>query len=352
MAFMSIRNLRVAGVAACVPRRTEETKDFHLFSNEDAEKFIQTTGVERRHVVDNGTTASDLCFVAAEKLINDLGWDRNEIEVLIFVSHTPDYRLPSTSIILQKRLGLPTTSIAFDITLGCSGFLYGMGVVGNFLSTSSAKKALLLVGNTLSMLTSSDDKSVYPLLGDAGTATAIEFCEEEESEWGFHFVSDGSGAKSIYIPGGGFRNPINPDSFKVVEDEDGIKRNSLQYHMDGMEIFSYAVKNVPKSVNQLLENFDIDVNNIDYVLIHQANKFMCEKFRKKLNIPAEKVPYNIHNFGNTSGATIPLLMVTNLKRELESGKLDLVLTTIGHGFSISSAKINIGNVACPDLLTL
>lgn len=354
MSFLCVKNVKIKGMSACVPERVEENKDYTLLPKEEIDKYIQTTGVERRHcaVHDGSICTSDLCQKAAEKLIADLGWDKSEIGLLIFVSHTTDYKLPATACVIQDKMGLSTSCLAFDITLGCSGFLLGLGTIGSILQCGTIKKALLMVGNTQSVYASYEDRSMYLLLGDAGTVTALEYSEEDSDNMDFHYMTDGSGRASVIVPDGGCRNPVNEKSFIMEDFGDGIKRTRLHEKMDGVEVFSYAMSNVPKSVFQLKKQFPYDDESIDYLLLHQANKFLCEKLRKKLNFPAEKVPYNINEFGNTSGATIPLLMVTNLGKELQENKLDLLMTTIGVGYSISSARINMGKIICPELMYL
>lgn len=354
MSFLSVNNVTIKGMAACVPKRVEENINYELLSKEEIEKYIQTTGVERRHcaIHDGSICTSDLCQKAAEKLLDDLGWDKSEIGLIVFVSQTADYRLPATSCVLQDKMGLPTSCMAFDISYGCSGYLYGLSVVGSILQGGTIKKALLMVGNTQSEFASYEDRSMYLLLGDAGTVTAMEYSDEDGDRMDFHFMTDGSGRSSVIVPDGGSRNPVNEKSFIMEDCGDGIKRTRLHEKMEGVEVFSYAMSNVPKSYAQLKAEYPFDEEEIDYFLIHQANKFLCEKLRKKLKLPAEKVPYNLQEFGNTSAATIPLLMVTNLKDELRTRKLDLVMTVIGVGFSIGTARVKAGNIVCSELMYL
>lgn len=352
MAFVELKHNKIRGIAACVPSRIEENIESHLMPKEDIQKFINATGIERRHCVDPGVCTSDLCQKAAQKLLNELDWDSSSIDLLVFVSHTTDYRLPSTSCLLQDRMGLPKSCIAFDVTLGCSGFLYGLSIIGKLMS-KTVKRALLMVGNTQSVLMSPQDKSTYPLFGDAGTVTALEYVEEG---WGdemiFNYKTDGAGGKYTIIPDGGCRNPITAKSFENEPiTEDGVVRNRMQYHMDGVEIFSCAVNEVPKCINELCDNYCLNKDDFDYFLIHQANKYMCEKIRKKAKISEDITPYNISNFGNTSGATIPLLMVTNLQKDLYNRNLNLLTATIGVGFSFGAAQIKTkGGIVVPDLL--
>lgn len=352
MSFLSVKNVKIKGMSACVPETVVETRDYTLLSKDEIQKFIDTTGIERRRVVNKNQCTSDLCLVAAEKLIKDLGWKKDDIDLLVFASHTGDYKLPSTSCILQDKLGLPTSCMAFDISHGCSGFVYGLGIISNLLATGSFKKGLLLVGNTQSKNVSYEDQSTYLIFGDAGTATALEYSAKKYDEMDFHFFTDGSERDSVYVPDGGYRNPITPDSFIMEEFENGIRRNRTHIKMDGANVFSYAYSNVPKSVNSLVEHFHIEKENIDYLVMHQANKFLCEKLRKKVNIAAEKVPYSFKDFGNSSGGSIPLTMVTKMADVLKEKKLELLMTTIGGGFSIASARLKVCDIYCTELLTL
>jgi len=310
MAFFEIKNVRIAGIAACVPKEIEENLTLPLFdSTEEAEKFISTTGVERRHIAKTNLT-SDLCFYATEKLIADLGWAKEEIDALVFVTQTPDYILPATSCILQDRLGLSEECYALDISLGCSGWVYGLSVVANLLSTGMMRKALFLAGETSHPLTSTEDKSAYPLFGNAGTVTALEFSEKSKP-LKFHFSTDGSGYSAIMVPDGGCRNPYSEKSLELVEIEHGIKRTGMNTVLNGMDVFAFGISKAPQTVKKLAEKFDIDLESVDYFVFHQANLFMNEKIRKKLKLPEEKVPYSLKNFGNTSSASIPLTMVVN-----------------------------------------
>lgn len=355
MSFLSINHVRIKGIAACVPTRTENNRDYDRIPPEEIEKYIQTTGVEKRHcaIHDGSICTSDLCQKAGEKLINDLGWDKSDIGLLLFVSHTTDYRLPATACVLQDKMGLSKQCLAFDITLGCSGYLLGMGTAGSILQGGTIKRALVMVGNTQSEYASYEDRSMYLLLGDAGTVTALEFDDSYDDKMVFNYMTDGSGRTSVIVPDGGSRNPVSMDSFKMQDYGDGITRNRLQEKMDGAEVFSFAIHNVPKNFNELMDRVNKQISDIDYLLIHQANKFLCEKLRKKIGFPIEKCPYNIRNFGNTSGATIPLLMVTNLSNELNNRPLSLCMTTIGVGFSLASGYIETnGNVVCPNLMFL
>ncbi len=351
MAFSKTKNVKIAGISACVPKNIVENSEYPLFENDEYDKFVAAVGIERRRIVEPGVCTSDLCFAAAEQILKDLGWNREEIDLLVFVSHTADYKLPSTSCILQDRLGLTNECMTLDITLGCSGYVHGLNVVTSLMSSGKFKKGLLLAGNTQSSYASFEDKSAYPLFADAGTATALEL-DDNAGEMFFHFGTDGSGHKAIILPDGGCRNPVKPESFKVEDIGGGNRCSRLHERLDGMEVFSFGITRAPQSVNKLMENFNLNIETPDYFLFHQANRFMVEKIRKKLKLPEEKVPYNIKDFGNTSCATIPLLMVTNLKEQLENQKLQLLLCGFGVGLSWGSAMINTDKCRVADLVEI
>lgn len=352
MAFLTVSNTRIIGISACVPLSFVKTEDYCLMTQEETNKFISSTGIEIRHISKNDQCASDLCYSAAERLLSDLNWNKSEIDVLIFASHSGDYKIPSTSCILQHKLGLKTDCMAFDINHGCTGFVYGMSIMANLLSTGCLKKGLLLVGNTQSKNVSIEDKSTYPIFGDAGTATALEYAADSYDTMNFNFITDGFSHQSVYIPDGGHRNPVTNDSFIVEDFGNGIKRSKLHLKMDGADVFSYACSLVPKSVNKLIEYYNINIEEIDYLIMHQANRFLCERIRKKLHIPAEKVPYNFMSYGNTSGGSIPLTMVTNLREIINKKNTEMILASIGGGFSIASARIISRKIHCSELIYL
>lgn len=352
MAFFDIKNIKIAGVSACVPSGISENRETDLLSKEEVEKFIEMTGVERKHWVehDGRVCTSDLCVKAAEKLIVDLQWSKEDIEVLVFVCQTPDYKMPATACVIQDRLGLPTTCMAFDVNLGCSGFIYGLSIISNILSAGNVKKGLLLVGNTQSYYASPMDKSYCLIAGDAGSAICIEHTDEIPDIIQLNLMTMGDGKDFLIVPDGGYRHPVSVDSFEMKEYEDGIKRSNLHLHMNGLEVFSFAISNVPKAFNTLFEHFNINSSESDFLLIHQANKFICEKIRKKLKFDVDKTPYNIQEYGNTSGTSVPLLMVTKLREALISGRSDCLFTGFGVGLSLGVGRIVTNELVVPELL--
>jgi 3-oxoacyl-[acyl-carrier-protein] synthase III len=350
MAFVKVSNVSVKGVSVCVPPKVMENKDYEIIPKNNRARFIQTIGIERRRVVEPGVCTSDLCLKAAENLISKLNWEKKDISLLVFVSQTPDYKMPSTACVLQHRLNLPKESLAFDVSQGCTGFPYGLSIGGSLMSSGNIKKALIMVGNTQSLNTNYYDQSTYPLFGDAGSVTALEFSEEETDEMFFGFLTDGSGENAIIIPDGGFRNPVSTDSFKLENFEGGIKRTRLNLKMEGEDVFSFVIRQVPKTINSFFGHFQIDSEQIDYFLLHHASRFLCEKLRKKMKFPEEKVPYVLNDFGNSSNASIPLLMVTELKEVVQSSKTNLFVSGFGVGLSVGVGSIYVDKLKCADLV--
>ena len=352
MALFEIDKVSIRGISAAVPSRKEYNRDFPGLKAEELAKYIDTVGVvERRCAIHDGTLCtSDLCYEATEKLIEELGWQKEDIGLLLFVSHTQDYKLPATACVLQHRLGLSKETMAFDIPLGCSGFVYGLGVSSSIISSSHIKKALLLVGNTQSVYASPEDRSTSLLFGDAGCCIALEYDEARSESMKFHYQTDGGGYESLIVPDGGCRHPFNESSMVMEEFEDGIRRTRLHEKMDGGAVFTFAFFNVPKSLKLLMNQFDLQQDSIDYLLLHQANKYMLESIRKKLRFDETKVPYNIDHFGNTSGASIPLLMVTELQKQLRTRRLSLLASGFGVGLSLGSVCFSTDHIVVPDLI--
>lgn len=351
MAFLEIKNVSIKGVSAAVPGFSENVKDIPLFTEAEAKKFSASTGIKRRRLASHSVTTSDLCFSASVKLLGELKWNPEDIDCLIFVSQTPDYILPATSCILQNRLKLSQETIVLDISLGCSGWIYGLMTIANMLSSGTLKKGLLLVGDTISKTCSKDDKTTYPLFGDAGTATALEFNSKSEG-FKFHLATDGSGANSIIIPQGGYRKIATEESFVKDYINEGILSSPLNLVLDGMNVFSFGITKAPKSVQNILNYFKIEADSVDSFLFHQANLFMNEKIRKKLNIPIEKVPYTLPDFGNTSGASIPLTLVKELGSAVKKMKQNFIACGFGVGLSWGSVWFSTEKIICPELIEI
>jgi 3-oxoacyl-[acyl-carrier-protein] synthase-3 len=340
--FVSIKNTAIKAIYTSVPKQKKYTKDYIWVTPDERSMFEKTTGISERRVAPDHVTCSDLCFQAAQALLNDFNC-KNDIDLLVFVSQSPDYFLPATSIILQDKLGLPKNTMAFDINLGCSGYVYGLSVVGQFIQSGNVKNALLLCGDKSTISTNYQDKSTFPLFGDAGTATLLKF-DEHSTEWFGKFASDGSGKEAIIIEHGHSRNPYGTEEDEYIEYEPGVIRTKKHLALNGMDVFNFALREVAPSIQVLLEKSSTNLEEIDFFVFHQANKLINESVRKKLKIQSEKVPYSIQHFGNTSSASIPLTLCTALKEELSGKSLNLLLSGFGVGFSWGSMLLSTNEV--------
>lgn len=344
MAFLKFNNSRIVGIAAGVPKHVEPT----ISTTEvyDAKEYIETTGILEKRF-SNDFTTSDLCQGATERLIEDLDWNKDEIDGLIFVSQTPDYILPATSCVLHGKLGLKKYCACLDISLGCSGWVYGLSVALSLLESGNMKKVILLAGDARKHAIEEPDQ----LFGYAGTATAIEFNPEKAKPIMMELGSDGTGYDAIIRPGGGTRNPFNEHSLDLEDCEDGRKRHALQTRMKGMDVFAFGITTAPKSIKKLGKEYDFDYESYDYFVFHQANRMMNETIRKKLKLAEDKVPYSMTHFGNTSSASIPVTIVTSLKDKLSDHK-KIIGCAFGVGLSWGTVVFETDNLVVSNLVEL
>ena len=262
--------------------------------------------------------------------------DPESVDVLLFLSQTPDYKIPATSPILQQRLGLPTTTACLDLSLGCSGYVYALSAAYAYASMPGIRRVLLLVGETFSKIVSPWDKVNAPLYGDAGTATLVE--KGNFLPACFDLRSDGAGANAVKIPAGECRIPFSEKNFQIEEKEEGNRRSDHQVYMNGMDVFNFALRVVPKSIKEMMTRLDMPLSEVDYLVFHQANRFMTDFFVKKLKFDSDRVPYCLDRFGNTSSASVPLTVVSELEGKLNERK-KVVLCGFGAGLSWATAYI-------------
>lgn len=353
MALSSIEHVALTGLAACVPKQKANNSDCNLFTAEERLKLIKTTGIESRRISTPEQCTSDLCFAAAEKLLESSGTAKSDIDALVFVTQYTDYPLPATSAILQDRLKLPKGCLTVDIVLGCSGYVYGLSVIASLISAMKLRKGLLLVGDTISKATSAQDRSTYPLFGDAGTATLLGY-RESAPPMHFDLGTDGSGHKTIIIPHGGLgsRNPAGKESFDYEQVEGGISRNKCHLILDGVEVFNFSLREPVDSARRIMDQFQLKVEDFDAFFFHQANRAMNELIRKKLKIPEERHHYSLREFGNTSCASIPLTMVTKYREHLAGGDNHMLLSGFGVGLSWGTCLLHTQPITCPELLEI
>jgi len=293
-------------------------------------------------------TASDLCFAAAEQLLADNPIDKSEIDILLFVSQTPDFRMPATSVTLQHRLGLPKSTAAFDIGLGCSGFVYGLSVAYAYANMPQVRKVLLLDGETRSKVYHPKDRKTGFIFGDAAVAAIIE--KQDSGTSYFSLNSDGSKSDLIKIDAGGYRNPSNENTTKEkVVDEHGNIRTDEHGYMNGADVFNFVLREIPKNIKNTLAFSNTEIGDLDFYVFHQANKFMNDYLAKKLKLDLAKVPSSIHKYGNTSSVSIPITIVDQLKDQLNTPK-KILLCGFGVGMSWATAVLATKHIKISDIV--
>ena len=339
MAIARLKNSKIAGICCTLPDNRLSVYDIgtQYFERSDIEKVVKSVGLEYIYKAKPNQTTSDLALDACNNLIDGIGWDRNVIDGLILVTQTPDYILPSTANILQDKLKLPKGCVPLQVDLGCSGYVYGLWLASELISNNTCRKVIVVAGDTMSKTTSNKDKSVM-MISDCVSATAVEHVEGcDESIYSLY--SDGSGAENLIIKDGGFRNPVSENSYVLIEDEDGNCRTNMNLFMDGMAIFLFAIGEVSETLNKFISDFNINIDDVDGILFHQANRYLISMLAKNANIPLNKVPINIEKFGNTSGASIPLLICDTLRNDLKKKDLNVVMAGFGVGLSWGFAKL-------------
>lgn len=349
MAFLKIDNVRISGVAASVPKVIKEIRELPFFAPGEGDKVVALTKIERSRMVPPGMCCSDLCFSAADALLKEMKWDRSEVEALLYVSLSRDYVTPSTAALLQDRLGLSKECYCIDIPLACSGYIYGLSAIASLMQTGNIRKALLLVGETTTHLQSPLDKTLWPLHGDAGSATALEFDINADIMY-FHLCTDGSRGDAIINVAGGQRHPVTPDDLIMKKADDGSSRRNIDSVMDGMNVFAFSVSDPPRAVKELCDKYSLDINNLDYLLLHQANKYMDDKIGKKLKVDAEKIPYSLYEYGNTSSTTIPMTIVAGIGSKISNVNAKTIMLGFGSGLSWGAAWVTLNHIVCPLLI--
>ncbi len=330
---------KIVGIVTCTPSiRIENNYFLKDFTQEDINNVVKMIGVKKRYWTDDKTTTKDLCVHAGMQLLKKLNWEHSSVDVLIFVSQTPDYILPPTSIAIQAELSLSKNTIVFDVNLGCSGYVYALWLGMSLIESGSVKRVLLAVGDTISKIIDHKDRSTAMLFGDAGTVTALERSDVDEESF-FILGADGLGVNNLIVPNGRFKIPSTEIKEKLKD------KNLSCLYMDGSEIFNFTLRTLPSLFSEIMNFSKISISDYDYFLFHQANIFILNHIAKKIKLPLEKVPLNIEDFGNTSSASIPLLITTRLSEPLKRKSSRLALFGFGVGYSWGGASIGINEIS-------
>jgi 3-oxoacyl-[acyl-carrier-protein] synthase-3 len=335
-----IDGVAIRGVASVVPQGVARSEDYELLVPEERARFAKVTGINARHIANPRQCSSDFCGFAAEDLLGGLGWSRDDVGLMVLITQTGDYPVPATSIILQDKLKLPNDCICFDINLGCSAYPYGLAIMSSMMKSLGIRRSMLLIGDVSSKVCAYTDKSAWPLFGDAGSATALELAPDSGG-FHFHLMNDGAGKDAIIVPSGGLaaRIPVSSRQLEAERVDEGIARSGANLVLKGSDIFTFAIKEVPKSINAVLQHAELVKDDIDFFVLHQANRLINETIRTKIGASREKFLYSLAEYGNTSSVSIPLTMSTN--RERLAGAPRILLSGFGVGLSWGSAIVRL-----------
>jgi 3-oxoacyl-[acyl-carrier-protein] synthase-3 len=325
----------ISAIEYHLPEKTVTTEDLAAqFPEWSVAKIDEKTGIRTRHIAAEGECSSDLAVAAARKLFASGACSPESIDYVLFCTQSPDYFLPTSACLIQDRLGIPTTAGALDFNLGCSGFVYGLGLAQGLIATGQASRILLLTAETYSKFIHPRDKSVRTVFGDAAAATLLTAADRPDPLIGpFVYGTDGSGGGNLIVPTGGLRRPRTAESGVEAEDGAGNVRSQNSLYMSGGDIFTFTLDSVPQAVHALLQKAAITPGDVDLFVFHQANRYMLEHLRKRMKIPSEKFQLSMEHCGNTVSSTIPIA----LKHAALEGRLPhgarVLLVGFGVGYS-------------------
>jgi 3-oxoacyl-[acyl-carrier-protein] synthase-3 len=356
MAFARIAGVRVSGLVTAVPANevSLSADEAYLYDGNQSqiERLKQTIGLDKRRIVPENMTALDLAEPAVRKLLEETGTDPSTIDGLFMVTQTPDYLQPGNAVLLQGRLGIPDTCACMDFNLGCSGYVYGLWAAHSFIATAGLKRVILVVGDTISRIVSKDDRALRPLFGDAACATLLE-AWPGAAEAVFDLRSDGTGYQSLWQPGGAFREPADAETTEPRPLGEGILRSRCQLHMDGAEIFNFSLKVEPSAITGMLEAAGLDAGEVDGFVFHQANRYIIDNIRRRLKLPADKVPAGtVEKYGNQSSASIPATLTDHYGEQLTKATHRFILSGFGVGLSWATCSIELPPLKCNTLIEL
>jgi len=322
------------------PERLTNEALINRFGEKAMRSITKMSGIQERRVAPAGICASDLGEAAANRLLTHLNVDVQKIDLLIYCSQTPDYRIPATASVLHGKLGFNERCCAFDINQACASYIHSLQVAHSMLVADSAKSALIINADTLTQIIHPNDRTMVPLTGDAGVATLLE--KSDPSIGGFeHFriCNDGSQYDRLYVPAGGSRKPISAETSLSVTDDDGVTRSEENVYMDGPAIFHFACHKVSSFLRECLADWSLNIDDIDTVLLHQANATMVNLIYNAIKVPPEKQFNNIKDIGNAAGASLPTLLADAWRQNVIKPGSRTLLCGFGGGLSWGIAII-------------
>jgi len=333
----------IKAVRSFLPENKLTNEDLaQQFGDWHASQILSKTGVAVRGVAGPNECASDLGVNAAKRLFGEGVCAPKEIYFLMFCTQTPDYFTPASACLIQDRLGLRTSCGAVDINQGCSGYIYGLALAKSLVEAGTAQTALLITADTYMKYINHRDRSLLTLFGDGAAATLVCAVESEEELTGpFVLGTDGRGANQIIVKAGGLRCRPNAETALEKEDPSGNWRSDENLFMDGGDVFSFALRTVPPTMQQLLEKSGLTLDQIDFMIPHQANKFVLERLRAKLKFPADKFWIGMENCGNTVSSTIPIALEGAINQGRVKTGDRVALVGFGVGYSWGATMIRI-----------
>lgn len=319
-------SLQIKHISLYLPDKRLTNNDLANYFHVESQQILKHTGIKSRYIASENECASDMAVKAAENLFLSENIDKKSVDFLIFCSECFDYIAPASSCIIQNKLDLPKSIGCFDLAYGCSGYVYGLGLAYGLLKGGIAKKVLFLTADTSTKVIANDDLKLRSIFSDIATASILELDGKEEDTY-FEYGTDGSGALDLYIENSCFRTPVAPN-FK--EDSD-LKRGKM--YMDGINVFTFAVKRVPMLVDEVLHKFNLDKTDIDLFIFHQPSIFILETIIKKIGIPEDKVFFNLKEYGNSVSSTIPVALFDAKNKGVLKEGMTVLLAGFGIGYS-------------------
>lgn len=354
MTIAQFTHTKIKGISVVIPEKEINIYDeaqYYGNNIKKIERMHKIVGFYKRHVVDEGVTASDLCIQAAETLINEMKIDKKSVDALIFIVQRPDHSAPATAYYIHNLLGLDKNCLAFDIRQGCPGWVYGLFVASSMIDSGAAKKVLLLAGDTPSVGVDLADRNVAPVFGDGGSATLLEFSEDENIT-NFNITVNSKGYEAIIKPASGYRLPFkfnesDKDLVTPIISSSGTKHRLVDLFMDGLAVFDFTMNWVPQNILDLMKYSKISQENVDYLMLHQANKQIVQTLSHKIGFSEEKAPWaSFEQLGNQSITSIPIAIAFNLSDIVSSHKLKLLCSGYGNGLAVASVVMNLDQIYC------
>ena len=339
MARATLRNVKLSGLSVVVPKRTIDNLVVSDKERSHRERLVRNIGIRYRRICSAGQIFSDLGQAATEDVLKGVGWEKSTVDAFIWVTQSPEYIIPATAIVVQDRVGLSKATLAFDINLGCSGYPYGLYVVGSMLAREGIRRAIVVIGDQ-SASDGSEDSGREILFSDAASATALEYDETAPPIF-FEGFSDGSGYEAIIVPHGGRRNPFCPESLISVAGPDGVVRSPIDVALNGPAILNFSINVAPEAIQSVCAYSGFEAGSVDYVILHQANRMINETIRRKLGLNSDKVPESLFDYGNTSSASIPITIVHRARESFQRAGTKWVLCGFGIGLSWASIVVEI-----------